>query len=288
MIALIPARAGSARVPGKNTRPLAGKPLIRWTIEAALESSCFDEVYVCSDDLEVLALALAASPVLAHHRDPSADDEKDVEWVCRFLQGRFGPETELCLLRPTSPLRGPDTIRRALEQWEACKDRLDSLRAVRVTTETAWKQWVVEDYIECPKCRGSGDVGGCTCGTTVWPCPNGCEPVQACDVCAGGVYKTMVPLTTASAKKKLYEFPTQSLTDSYIQTGAIEIFRADLPLHHGNISGEQVGMFLTEGDEAIDVDTEDDWERAERALGKANSSHAVPQAKTPRPEGRGV
>jgi CMP-N,N'-diacetyllegionaminic acid synthase len=52
MVALIPARAGSKRIPGKNTKPLAGHPLIAYTIAAALESACLS-VSVSSDDLPV-------------------------------------------------------------------------------------------------------------------------------------------------------------------------------------------------------------------------------------------
>jgi CMP-N,N'-diacetyllegionaminic acid synthase len=50
MVALIPARAGSRGCPGKNTRELAGHPLIAYTIAAAIESGVFQEVHVCSDD----------------------------------------------------------------------------------------------------------------------------------------------------------------------------------------------------------------------------------------------
>jgi len=58
-IAIIPARGGSKRVPGKNTRPLAGKPLIAYTIEAALESRLFHRVVVSTDSEEIAAVARA-------------------------------------------------------------------------------------------------------------------------------------------------------------------------------------------------------------------------------------
>lgn len=52
-IAIIPARGGSKRLPGKNVKELAGKPMIAWTIEAALESSVFDHVFVSTDDQKI-------------------------------------------------------------------------------------------------------------------------------------------------------------------------------------------------------------------------------------------
>lgn len=51
-MAVIPARSGSKGLPGKNIKELCGKPLLAWTIEAALESSCFDKVLVSTDSLE--------------------------------------------------------------------------------------------------------------------------------------------------------------------------------------------------------------------------------------------
>lgn len=58
-MAVIPARSGSKGLPGKNIKELCGKPLLAWTIEAALESSCFDKVLVSTDSLEYGAIAKA-------------------------------------------------------------------------------------------------------------------------------------------------------------------------------------------------------------------------------------
>lgn len=53
IIAIIPARGGSKRLPGKNIKDLAGKPLIAWTIEAAIQSNIFDHVFVSTDSEEI-------------------------------------------------------------------------------------------------------------------------------------------------------------------------------------------------------------------------------------------
>ena len=56
-LAVIPARGGSKRIPRKNIKPFCGKPMIAWSIEAALASGCFDRVIVSTDDEEIAAVA---------------------------------------------------------------------------------------------------------------------------------------------------------------------------------------------------------------------------------------
>ncbi len=139
MIALVPARKGSKRIPDKNIRHLGDKPLLCWTLDAAVESGCFSKVLLCTDSLEYYDLADQWSKGFELHlRRNSSDTETDLEWI-RVV--RNWQSDEWCLLRPTSPFRGPETIRRAVAQWNRDKDHLDSLRAVRKATEPAFKQW---------------------------------------------------------------------------------------------------------------------------------------------------
>ena len=56
-VAIIPARGGSKRIPGKNIREFCGKPMIAWSIEAALESECFDEIIVSTEDEKIAEVA---------------------------------------------------------------------------------------------------------------------------------------------------------------------------------------------------------------------------------------
>ena len=55
-LCVIPARGGSKRIPRKNIKEFFGKPMIAWSIEAALESKCFDRILVSTDDAEVAAI----------------------------------------------------------------------------------------------------------------------------------------------------------------------------------------------------------------------------------------
>jgi CMP-N-acetylneuraminic acid synthetase len=68
VLALIPARGGSKGVPRKNVRLLLGKPLIVWTIEAAIQSRCVDRVVVSTDDEEIAQVALMAGATLPSKR----------------------------------------------------------------------------------------------------------------------------------------------------------------------------------------------------------------------------
>jgi CMP-N-acetylneuraminic acid synthetase len=74
-IAIIPARGGSKRVPGKNIRPLAGKPLIAYTIEAALESKLFHRVVVSTDSEEIAAVARTNGAEIPFLRSPEISDD---------------------------------------------------------------------------------------------------------------------------------------------------------------------------------------------------------------------
>ena len=56
-LAIIPARGGSKRIPRKNILPFRGKPMIAWSIQAALDSGCFDDVIISTDDVEIANVA---------------------------------------------------------------------------------------------------------------------------------------------------------------------------------------------------------------------------------------
>jgi CMP-N-acetylneuraminic acid synthetase len=115
ILAIIPARKGSKRLPGKNTLSLAGKPLIQWTIEAAQQSQAVDEVLVTSDDPAVLSLAhqLRVDHVLERPDDLASDTAKSSDVILHALayRSRLGnPPGALCLLQATSPLRTAEDI----------------------------------------------------------------------------------------------------------------------------------------------------------------------------------
>lgn len=114
VLALIPARAGSRRVQGKNTRLLGGKPLAVWTFEAALASRAVGKVLLSTDDDELMALAQAQGiAVLKRPQELAGDHASSADVAihaldCELAEGRnWGA---LCLLQPTSPFRAAGRI----------------------------------------------------------------------------------------------------------------------------------------------------------------------------------
>lgn len=124
MIAIIPARGGSKRLPGKNIKLLAGKPLIAWTIEAALESKIFDHVFVSTDCDEIAQVSkLHGAEVPFLRPTEIATDTATTNDVVAHLVEWFEEEhnrevTTVAILQPTSPLRNAQHIQEAFKVME--------------------------------------------------------------------------------------------------------------------------------------------------------------------------
>ncbi|MFT6904709.1 MAG: CMP-N,N'-diacetyllegionaminic acid synthase [Oleiphilaceae bacterium] len=119
VVALIPARAGSKRLVNKNLLPLAGKPLIAWTIEAALNSPEIDEVVVSTDSIDIRQVAIefgASVPFMRPNvlaQDTATTDDVLLHSIEEL---KLSPADVIVLLQPTSPLRGFKDISRALSE----------------------------------------------------------------------------------------------------------------------------------------------------------------------------
>jgi CMP-N,N'-diacetyllegionaminic acid synthase len=111
LLALIPARGGSRGVPRKNVREIAGKPLIAWTIEAALAARWIDRVVVTTDDEEIAAVSRTAGAEIPFLRpaELAADETPGIAPVFHALEA-LPSYDEVLLLQPTSPLRGASDI----------------------------------------------------------------------------------------------------------------------------------------------------------------------------------
>lgn len=125
IFAIIPARAGSKRLRGKNLKLLGDKPLIAWSIEAALQSGCLQRVIVSTEDPETADIARqfgAETPFLRSH-ELASDTAKVEDVVIEVLKKLEQNKTELpdaaLLLQPTSPFRTVNTIQRAVELFKS-------------------------------------------------------------------------------------------------------------------------------------------------------------------------
>jgi CMP-N,N'-diacetyllegionaminic acid synthase len=148
-VALVPARSGSERVPGKNIAPLGGHPLLAYAIAAAHDSGVFGTVVVSTDSEQIAEVARRYGAEVPGLRpaEMSTSISFDIEWVLHMMQGR--DEEIFAILRPTSPFRTGATIRRAFERLVELGDRADSIRAVEPARQHPAKMWLlVGDLLE--------------------------------------------------------------------------------------------------------------------------------------------
>jgi CMP-N-acetylneuraminic acid synthetase len=127
-IAIIPARGGSKRVPRKNVKEMWGKPLIAYTIEAALQSGIFKRVVVSTDCNEIAAAAAVAGAEVPFLREPAlADDITPVSAATVDMLLRLDPEGDLyshvCQLMANCPLRGSEAVVASYRQFVASDSR---------------------------------------------------------------------------------------------------------------------------------------------------------------------
>lgn len=229
-VALIPARAGSRRVPGKNVRPLAGHPLLAYAIAAAIDSAVFASVIVSTDDDEIADVARRYGAEVPVGRPPemAADLSPDIDWVRHMLEAMAAQGRQwdcFAILRPTSPFRTAETIRRAWRQFLA-DGRADSLRAVQPCREHPAKMWVLDGARMHPVMANPDP------GATPW-----------------------------------HSSPYQALPLVYVQNASLELARTDTAMRAGTIAGDEILPFLTDGLEGFDINTADDWILAEHHAG---------------------
>lgn len=225
VVALIPARAGSKRVPDKNIRLLEGHPLLAYTISAALQSRIFTDVIVSTDSEHYADIArhYGAEVPFLRPSGLAGDLSPDVEWVSHALNAlRDDGCVYDCfsILRPTSPFRMPRTIRRA---WQAflAERGIDSLRAVEKCRQHPGKMWVVNSQRMTP----------------------------------------LLPLNTGGQPWHSSQY--QSLPDVYVQNASLEIAWTRNIFEHMTIAGGVLTPFLTEGYEGFDINSDYDVSNAE-------------------------
>ena len=119
-LAIIPARGGSKRIPRKNIKPFCGKPMIAWSIEAALASGCFDRVIVSTDDAEIADVARAHGAEVPFMRPPELSDDHTgtipvVAHAVGWIGQHVGPVEFACCLYATAPFVLAQDLRQGLE-----------------------------------------------------------------------------------------------------------------------------------------------------------------------------
>lgn len=248
VLAIIPARGGSKGIPRKNIRLFAGYPLIAYSIAAGLRSKVVTRVVVSTEDEEIAEIANqygAGTPFmrpdeLAEDRTP---DLPVFLHALNWLAENEGYHPEAVVhLRPTTPLRPPDLVDRAvrilLEHPEA-----DSVRGLTPAHQNPYKMWL-------------------TFGEE--------QPIR--------------PVTSVPEMLESYNAPRQTLPEAYAHTGLIDIIRPGTILKLNSMSGKFIMAVNFEPEYDVDLDTPDDWRRAEERLMRSNLNMVWPgKARRPMP-----
>ncbi len=147
-IAIIPARGGSKSIPRKNLQNLVGVPLIAYSIDCAIRSELVDEVYVSTEDPEIAEISCSyGAKVIIRPESMASDTSRDNELLSHAIEYVFSELSEESLfifLRPSHPLRNPETIDKAITIFNE-NYQYDSLRSMKLSTEIPYKMWVINN-----------------------------------------------------------------------------------------------------------------------------------------------
>jgi CMP-N,N'-diacetyllegionaminic acid synthase len=216
-------------VPGKNVRPLAGHPLLAYTIVSARETGLFDAVVVSTDDEHTARLAAHYGAEVPELRpdELGGATSPDIAWIEHMLEAlaRRGRSFDIfALLRPTSPFRGAATIKRAWERLVSQEGRIDSIRAVEPCKQHPGKMWLLH-----------GD-------------------------------DLMTPLLLQPEELPFHSCQYAALPEVYVQNSSIEVAWTRVAMEDGSIAGRRVAPLRTDPLEGFSIDYEGDWEEAERLV----------------------
>ena len=145
--AILPARAGSKRLAGKNLRDFGGRPLLAIAVENALNAGIFEHVIVSTEDEETKKIALEAGAEVPFVRPISlCGDNVRADSVMAhaadYLRSNTG-SLDICCLFPTTPGLVPQDLRDAAQEWMNSKEKFNSLFAVTEYQQTAFRSFTI-------------------------------------------------------------------------------------------------------------------------------------------------
>ena len=234
IVGLIPARAGSKRVPGKNAKLLAGHPMMAYAISSAIDSGIFRQVIVSTDSEEFADIAryYGAEVPFLRPEQFAGDRSPDIDFIEHLLTTLKSQGLDydcFAILRPTSPFRKAETIRRAWAEFVA-EEGVDSLRAVELCRQHPAKMWVVR----------------------------------------GRRMTSLIPFGPKEQPWHSSQYPT--LPEIYAQNASLEIAWSRVVYEGRTIAGDVLMPFLTEEDEGIDVNDQYDWIVAEQMVASGEAT----------------
>jgi CMP-N,N'-diacetyllegionaminic acid synthase len=225
ILGIIPARGGSKGIPKKNIKNLGGKPLLEYTVKAALESKLLSRVILSSDDSEIIKIAenLGLEVPFIRPKNLAQDDTPSISVIKHALEFYMSHNEKfdaVCILQVTSPFREEDLIDRALQKFKS--KNLDSLISVREVPSDFNPHWVFE--------RDTKDH-----------------------------------LKIATGDDKIIS-RRQELPKSFHRDGAIYITKSDVILELNSLYGKSIGYIESRNDHYINIDTPEDWRKAEEIV----------------------
>ncbi|MEO1516127.1 MAG: acylneuraminate cytidylyltransferase family protein [Bacteroidota bacterium] len=229
ILGLIPARGGSKGVPRKNSKPLNGKPLLCYSIEAGLACSAIDRVLVSTDDEEMARISREAGAEvpflrpaeLANDQSPTIDT---VVHALRFFEGQGVVFDAVCLLQPTVPFRSAEDLAEAIRKFEASS--ADSLISVREVPHIYNPHWVYEQDRE------------------------------------SGLLRPAI-----EGKKRVTR--RQDLPPAYHRDGSVYLSRTSVILEQHSLYGASTVHHVMSQSPDVNIDTMDDWRAAEQMAQQA-------------------
>jgi CMP-N,N'-diacetyllegionaminic acid synthase len=225
ILGLIPARAGSKGIPGKNIKLLDGKPLIQYAIEGALESGSITKVAVSTDSQEIADISRnlgADVPFIrpSHLADDSSPTIDTVIHSLEYYQNQGEHFDAVCLLQTTHPFRTSQDIESSIKKFKV--DSADTLISVIDVPHEFNPHWVfIKDAV--------------------------------------GNFKI------ATGDEKIIS-RRQELPDAYIRNGAIYITQSSVLLKEKSLYGKRLSAYKMSSDNHVNLDTKDDWRRAEAII----------------------
>jgi len=226
MLCLILARGGSKRVPHKNIKSLAGKPLISYTIECAKHSNFINRIIVSTDDKEIAKVAnkYGAETPFLRPDNISKDTSTELEafkHALSWLKENENYEPDMIVkLFPTSPFRKTESVDRAIELL-LNNSQADSVRSVTLCSEHPYKMWTIEqNYL-----------------------------------------KSLIP--PQQKPKEAHTLSYQLLPTIYIQNASIDVTRPKNIWEQESITGKNIIPFIMDEYESLDVNTSLDFQLAE-------------------------
>jgi CMP-N,N'-diacetyllegionaminic acid synthase len=230
VLGLIPARGGSTGVPRKNIRPLAGRPLIHYSIDAARAAVVIARVVVTTDDEEIAEVARRAGAEVPFLRPVElASDEAPMLPVVRHaveeLESRGDGFDAIAILQPTSPVRRAGLIDDCVRLLD--ESRADSVITVLPVPDEYNPYWVYLDGDEQPFLRLSVGKG---------------EPIAR----------------------------RQELPHAYHRDGSVYLVRREVVIEKNSLYGQRIAGFVSDRGSVVNIDTPEDWTAAEALVARSS------------------